>query len=162
MIKKKKQSNSVADMAADILDDPSAKGRVVELIRDRKMITQLIIFRLQRGVTMEKVAKKMGITLAELEVIEAGSDTDLKPGVFSRYLSALGYRSIEFSDAEVKMKDDGMAIVKFEYFPGEDNRGIGSIPEEDNPFGENLFIFLKPEDMNGNYEYEAVRNLGAH
>jgi len=49
-------SHSVAEMAADILDDPSAKERVEKLIANRRLIEQLILQRLLREKTQTEVA----------------------------------------------------------------------------------------------------------
>ncbi|MDP8275250.1 MAG: hypothetical protein RAO92_02480 [Candidatus Euphemobacter frigidus] len=82
-------SHSVAEMAADILDDPSAKERVEKLIANRRLIEQLILQRLLREKTQTEVAKHMGCHTSKISRMEAGSDQDLKLGDILGYLSAL-------------------------------------------------------------------------
>ena len=82
-------SHSVAEMAADILDDPSAKERVEKLISNRRLLEQLILQRLLREKTQTEVAKHMGCHTSKISRMEAGSDQDLKLGDILGYLSAL-------------------------------------------------------------------------
>ena len=82
-------SHSVAEMAADILDDPSAKERVEKLIANRRLTEQLILQRLLREKTQTEVAKHMGCHTSKISRMEAGSDQDLKLGDILGYLSAL-------------------------------------------------------------------------
>ena len=82
-------SHSVAEMAADILDDPSAKERVEKLITNRRLIEQLVLQRLLREKTQTEVAKHMGCHTSKISRMEAGSDQDLKLGDILGYLSAL-------------------------------------------------------------------------
>ena len=84
-----RRSYSVAEMAADILDDPSAKEKVEELITNRKLIEQLTLQRLLREKTQTEVAKHMGCRTSKISRMEAGSDLDLKLGDILGYLSAL-------------------------------------------------------------------------
>jgi len=84
-----RRSHSVAEMAADILDDPSAKERVEQLIANRKLIEQLILQRLLLEKTQTEVARYMGCNTSKISRMEAGSDQDLKLGDILGYLSAL-------------------------------------------------------------------------
>ena len=84
-----RRSHSVAEMAADILNDPSAKERVEKLIANRKLIKQLTLQRLLREKTQTEVAKHMGCRTSKISRMEAGSDLDLKLGDILGYLSAL-------------------------------------------------------------------------
>lgn len=83
------RSHSVAEMAADVLGDPSAKERVEKLIANRRLIEQLVLQRILREKNQTEVAKSMGCHTSKISRLEAGSDQDLKLGDILGYLSAL-------------------------------------------------------------------------
>jgi len=83
------RSHSVAEMAADILDDPSAKERVEKLISNRRLIKQLVLQRHLKEKTQSEVAEYMRCDTSKISRMEAGSDQDLKLGDILGYLSAL-------------------------------------------------------------------------
>ncbi|MEA1928809.1 MAG: helix-turn-helix transcriptional regulator [Candidatus Auribacterota bacterium] len=85
-----RRSHSVAEMAADILGDPSAKKDVEKLIANRRLIEQLTLQRLLRNKSQTEVAKHMGCNSSKISRMEAGFDHDLKFGDILSYLSALG------------------------------------------------------------------------
>jgi len=107
-----RRSHSVAEMAADILGDPSAKERVEKLIANRRLIKQLILQRILRKKTQTEVARHMGCTSSKISRMEAGSDQDLKLGDILGYLSALdmGF-SITLTDPASPISDRIRQVV---------------------------------------------------
>lgn len=144
-------SHSVAEMAVDILDDPSAKERVEKLIANRRLIEQLILQRLLREKTQTEVAKHMGCHTSKISRMEAGSDQDLKFGDILGYLSALDMDlsmilvdptspiAVRIKHAVFQIDDQLKKLTKLASFSGDEEitRGI------DRFYREVLFKFFR-------------------
>jgi transcriptional regulator with XRE-family HTH domain len=84
-----RRSDSVAEMAADLLDDPAAGERMEKLVGERRLVEQLTFQRLKLGKSQTEVARRMGCNPSKVSRMEAGFDRDLKLGDILDYLSAL-------------------------------------------------------------------------
>lgn len=78
------------------------KEIVQQEINQSRLITALLGLRIQKGMSQKEVADAMGCTASKISKIEGGSDTNLKWGDITGYLSALGISmSVLFDDSSL-------------------------------------------------------------
>ena len=91
-MKDRKAYTTAARLIADLLDDPSIEREVMQKLARRRRINSLVSERAKADLTIQEVAKRMGITRWQLRYIEeTWEDKDLKdyPWVARSYINAV-------------------------------------------------------------------------
>lgn len=90
MGKRQEMTNSAAQLAARLADDPSIE-REVELHRqETRLVSMLVEQRIHRGLRQKDIAAKMGVSESTVSRLEDSRDGDLRLSDILAYASALG------------------------------------------------------------------------
>ena len=89
MNRKPRLYTDVAEAAADLCDDPGVADRIRERRNQRREVFALLSLRCGVGLDLDEFARRMGVSRADLERIEEGTDADLSPRMIADYLAAV-------------------------------------------------------------------------
>ena len=90
---------STAQLAAELTGSLEIQTKVEEEIKNSKLVSTLISFRSQKGITQKEIAEAMNCTASKVSKLESGNDLNLKWGDIVSYLAALNIKtSILFDD----------------------------------------------------------------
>ncbi len=81
--------NSVGDAAAFLAGDEKVKQRVENEISYSKVVNNLLLLRIKKGVSQKELAQSMSCDPSKISRMEAGNDLQLKLGDVTQYASAL-------------------------------------------------------------------------
>jgi transcriptional regulator with XRE-family HTH domain len=80
---------STADAAAHLAGEPEVAKRVKSEIRRNELVSTLLQMRIDKGLTQEQIAERMGVNPSTVSRIESGNDRQLKWTDIVGYVAAL-------------------------------------------------------------------------
>lgn len=86
---KKGTYKSVTEMVRDLTEAPFAEA-VIERVRQKGVIDQLMAQRAVQGLSQKDIAERMSCTQSKVSKLEAATDDDLRCGDLEAYADALG------------------------------------------------------------------------
>jgi len=81
---------NMADIVADLTDDPSMADAYRQHVAATRIISDLVAVRCHQGLSQREVARKMGVNASAVSRFEDEPDEELKLGFLARYAESVG------------------------------------------------------------------------
>ena len=89
---KNKRYGDVSQMIRETSDSQDFSEAFEKQLAERQLMKQLLLVRMEKGLSQEDVAKKMGCTQSKVSKLESSKDGDIQMDDLVKYSTAIGLR----------------------------------------------------------------------